>query len=164
MRIIAIISLLMLLLTGCATTKGGNEPAESSGAETTAIERAQPIGTVVLRDGSTMELTSFKKTAPHYLRITGKLNGRSSTLIQMTRVDDIRGWKGISFENPATFTIRTQEGKEHPFTDGQVFVGGESEESFTFMSIASGSSEEKESVVPKSEVKLIVFNPATSKR
>jgi len=166
MRTIAIISLLMLFLTGCAASDPKMEeltapqPAAEAIEESIVQEAVDPVGTIVLKDGTAIELTSFKPMGIYYIHITGKLNGRSSTLIQLTRVDDMRnGWRGISFETPDTFTIRTQNNKEFKFTDARIFIGGDSEDSFSFMSTRIGSTEPEEMTVPKSEVNLIVFKP-----
>lgn len=160
MRIIAILSLLLLLVTGCGSKN--TDTAEAPEATPAAVEaeimqEAEPVGTVVFIDGSTLELTSFKQDDPIYLYITGKMNGRTSTLIQMTRVDDIRAWKGITLESPDTFSIVTRNNKEFRFTDATLTIGGEGDV-ITFMNKEAGA-ELKEVSVPKANIKLISFTP-----
>lgn len=160
MRIIAILSLLLLLVTGCGSKN--TEPAEApataaSATETESVKPALPVGTVVFADGSTLELTSFLQGDPILLRITGKLSGRTPTLIQMTRVDDLRSWRGITFESPDTFSVSYRNNKEFRFTDATLTIGGEGDV-ITFMNKEVGE-ELKEVSVPKANIKLISFTP-----
>lgn len=160
MRIIAILSLLLLLVTGCGSKN--TETAEAPEAAPAAVEaevaqEADPVGTVVFTDGSTLEFTEFKQDDPVYLHISGKLNGRTSTLIQMTRVDDIRTWKGITFESPDTFSVVYRNNKEFRFTDATLTIGGEGD-TISFMNKEPGE-DLKEVSVPKGNIKLISFTP-----
>lgn len=160
MRIFAILPLLMLLLAGCGAknTETAEQPADKPAATAKQAIKPEPVGTVVLTDGSTVELTEFKQGDPVLIHISGKLNGRTSTLIRMTREDDIRTWKGITFESPDTFTIVTRSNKEFPFANSSIYIGGKSEDVISFITKVPGESA-KEVSVPKSSIKLIGFTP-----
>lgn len=157
MRSVVAISLILLFLSGCGSSRSPQTPEEAV-IPMPKMDEGAPIGTVVFRDGSTLELASLNKMDEFYIHITGKLNGRASTLIQLTRVDDLRAWKGITFEDQRTFTIVTRANKEFRFTDGNMYIGNGSDASYTFMTSTPGSLAQEEISVPKSEVKLININ------
>jgi len=167
MRITIILSLLLFLLVGCGTKNAEVVEKPVPQTEDIVVDEVigfDPVGTIVLLDGSTVELTKFKKLGAFLFHISGKLNGRSSTLIQFTRRDDLHTLKGISFENPTTITIHSRKNKEFRITDARVFIGSESEETFTFLKAKVGSLETEEITLPKSEVKLISFNHPDAKK
>ncbi len=92
-----------------------------------------PFGSLMLMDGTTYEIAELEKISKYYVYITGKLNGRSSTVISLTRLKDLRHWNQIGFHDPSNFKIFTNEGKELIFTDARIYFGSPSSDSFTFI-------------------------------
>jgi hypothetical protein len=91
-----------------------------------------PIGNVRLKDGSAIEISEFKKLGKYYLYISGKLNGRSSTVISLTRLRDVRRWGVLTFKDPHNFIITTKEGKDLRFLDSRIYMGSKSHDSYSF--------------------------------
>lgn len=118
-----------------------------------------PIGEVVLQNDRVLELTKLEKIGGHYyMYIKGKLNGRSSTVISFTRVDDIRYWKGISFAGPNNFMIVTGKDKQLKFLDSFIYIGNDTPDTFTFHTLKEGSFSTEIVTIPKKDVKRITFN------
>lgn len=188
MRTIFLTLMLLITLTACggkedvptdpagetATTEQAAEtPAEGEAAQAdeasteTNDEKsivdadimADPMGEVHMVDGRVLELSKFKKIGNYYMYITGKLNGRSSTVISFTRIDDIRYWKGISFTDPHNFVIVTGKDKELRFEQSRIYIGSDSPETFTFYTLDSSGFDIELITVNKRDVKLIAISP-----
>ena len=116
-----------------------------------------PVGEVRMANGQTLELSKFEKIGKYFMYISGKLNGRSSTVISFTRLDDIKHWKGISFADPHNFTILNGQDQELRFVDSRIYIGSDSSETFTFHTLDSSGFSTKLTTVNKRDVKLITF-------
>ena len=137
-------------------------PAEAAQGPTSTLTITDvvpdgPVGTVQLTNGSTVELTRLIKLGNYYLYITGKLNGRSSTVISLTRFSDIQRWESFVFKDPNTFTITTKTGKELAFTDARLYLGNGESKTYTFMTIDDRYNT-VETTIPKAEVAIIKLN------
>lgn len=154
MRTILLAMLIALTLVACGTKNDAPEqPAPEAAAVQEAASPAEaaqgptstngikdvipegPVGTVRLTDGSTVELTKLIKLGNYHLYITGKLNGRSSTVVSLTRFSDVQRWESFVFQDPNNFTITTKTGKEMVFSEAQLYLGSGSSETYTFMTI-----------------------------
>jgi hypothetical protein len=94
-----------------------------------------PVGTLQLTDGTTVELTELIKLGNYYLYISGKLNGRSSTVVSLTRFRDLQRWEAFIFKDKNTFTITTKQGKELVFMDARLYLGSGSSDTYSFYTI-----------------------------
>lgn len=146
MRTIFLTLLMIMTLAACG---GKNTAPETDAANATADNATipegdesldaildiqfEPIGTFILTDGTEVPLVEFKKIGKYYIYMTGKLDGRASTVISLTRQDDMSGWAGIAFRGPHEFVIVTRDEKKLHFTDARIFIGSDSHESFTFI-------------------------------
>ncbi len=115
-----------------------------------------PIGNIRLRDGSVIEIIEFKKLGKYYLYISGKLNGRSSTVISFTRLRDVQHWAMFEFKDPYNFIITTRKGNELRFLDSRIYIGSKSHETYSFYTT---NGFEKELIkVEKADVASITIN------
>jgi len=189
MRNILLTLMLVLTLTACggkedvptdpagetATTEQAAESATAEedaaqtddAAKTTSDDKSivdadimtDPMGEVHLADGRVLELSKLEKIGKYYMYITGKLNGRSSTVISFTRLDDIRHWKGISFTDPHNFSIVNGQDKELRFEQSRIYIGSDSADTFTFYTLDSSGFDIELTTVNKRDVKLIAIAP-----
>ncbi|QJB55970.1 hypothetical protein [Pseudodesulfovibrio sp. zrk46] len=180
MRTILFILMLLVTLTACGGKEDvSTDPAgETANAEQTAnAEEGEaapateeksvmdylppdPIGEVHMSDGRVLELSGVKPIGGHYyLYITGKLNGRSSTVLSFTRTEDLQYWKGISFNGPHSFVILTNQDKQLVFEDARIYIGSDSPDTFTFTTLDSTGFGTEAITVNKSDVKVIAFTP-----
>jgi len=153
MRTIFLTLLLLLTLTACGTKDATTEEptAEAAATEESAAAEAStaeddsditgvakekmttgPIGNIRLKDGSAIEITEFKKLGKYYIYVSGKLNGRSSTVISFTRLRDVQRWGAVMFKDPYNFIITTKAGKELRFLDSRLYLGSDSPETYSF--------------------------------
>ncbi|WP_207263776.1 hypothetical protein [Desulfovibrio sp. Huiquan2017] len=87
---------------------------------------AGPVGQVQLKNGTTLIIDSLEKLGGDYwVYVSGKLNGRSSTVVSLTRFRDLMGWKSVVFNDPHTFTITTRHGKEWAFEEANFYLGSD---------------------------------------
>lgn len=118
-----------------------------------------PIGEVKMMDGSTFPISKMERIGKYYIYISGKLNGRSSTVISLTRMNDLRKWLGFTFTDPKTFSIVTQAEKQLSFADSRVYIGSGSHDSYTFWTVNPNNFQEEKITVKKKDVHMIVFKP-----
>jgi len=142
-------------------------PAEQAQTDETAAkkksiaeEEAQigPIGNIRLADGSALELTKFEKIGKYYIYISGKLNGRSSTVVSFTRLSDLKHFASIRFKDQHTFTIITKGEKELHFADSRVYIGSDSPTTYTFHTTRPDSYKTELIEVNKADVKEIIID------
>lgn len=181
MRNILLALMLALTLAACsAKDEAAQQPvpdqARAEAAETATAEAAPdeasatptstrtlrdevppgPVGTVQLTNGSTIELTELVKLGNYYVYISGKLNGRSSTLVSLTRFRDLQQWDSIVFSDPRTFVITTKKGKEWSFEDAALYLGTDKPGLYAFHTL--NTRYDKILVeIPKDEVAIITF-------
>ncbi|CCH49350.1 hypothetical protein [Pseudodesulfovibrio piezophilus] len=177
--------LLLLTLVACAGKEdapidGGDTPAgETSDTETQATSQDQssqadqedddafdvqainldPLGDIRLVDGTVLELTQLEPIGKYYVYLSGKLNDRSSTVISLTRIKDLRRWKSITFPEPRTVVITTRDEKELKFTSAALYFGNDSYDTYTFRVTPPGSYQSEITEVKKKDVIAINFNP-----
>ena len=136
-------------------------PAEASNGpvSTHAIKDevpAGPVGTVQLTNGNTMELTELIKLGDYYLYISGKLNGRSSTVVSLTRFRDLQKWSSIVFKDPSTFVITNKKGKEWSFEDASLYLGTDKPGMYAIKTLNTRY-DVITAELPKDEVAIITF-------
>jgi hypothetical protein len=95
--------------------------------------RLEPVGTMIMRDGTTYEIAELVKLDKYFIYIVGKLNGRSSTVISLTRLSDLQLWASIQFKDPKNFTIISKNKKELFFADARLYLGSDSATTYTFI-------------------------------
>lgn len=165
---------LILLLAFTAPVMAQDEEAPASTDEIQTLENSTtetvpeavvdpdfmvgPFGSMELTDGTVVEITELERLSKYYIYITGKLNGRASTVISLTRLSDLRHWKQIHFQNPKTFTIVNRQDKELFFTDCRIYLGSSSHDSFTFITTNPANYKEEPITIKKSDVKTININ------
>jgi len=92
-----------------------------------------PVARVQLRNGTTMIVDSLEKLGGDYwIYVTGKLNGRSSTVVSLTRFHDLMQWKDIVFKDPHSFVITTRRGQEWHFEEANVYLGSDKPGTYAF--------------------------------
>lgn len=115
-----------------------------------------PVGTVQLTNGNTMELTELIKLGDYYLYISGRLNGRSSTVVSLTRYRDLQKWDSIVFKDPRTFVITSKKGKEWAFEDSTLYLGTDKPGLYAFQTL--NTRYDKVTVeIPKDQIAIITF-------
>ncbi len=157
---------LMLLFAFAACAQAQDDPAQEAAAEGGPAEGNEakdeelvgPVGNIRLKDGSAIEITKLKKIGKYFIYISGKLNGKTSTIISFTRMRDIKRWESITFKDQYNFIISTKEGKKHRFLNSFVFLGSDSHDTYSFYGTNENSLETKLIEVKKSDVALIVIN------
>lgn len=120
--------------------------------------RLEPLGAVTLRNGTVYEIMDFKMLGKYFIYIAGKLNGRSSTIISLTRLTDLQNWSSISFKDPRTFTIVDRNKKELFFAESRLYLGTDSPTTYTFISVNPNNFQPEIIEVNKKDVKSIVIN------
>ena len=140
-----------------ATEEGAaaEAPAETPAAE--AAVPSGPVGEMHMADGTIIEILSLQKIGKFYLYISGKLDGRTSTVLSPTRLEDIKRWAGIAFQDQRTLTIVTKGEKELNFTDARLYLGSDDPTSYSFMGTDPNTYEESVITVKKADVKAISF-------
>lgn len=116
-----------------------------------------PLAAVRLRDGTQYEIIQFEKLGKYYLYITGKLNGRSSTVICLTRFQDLQKWDSITFQDQYNFTIATRNEKSLRFLNSRMYMGSSSHDTFTFY-VPNGMDNQRIEV-KKRDVEAIMIAP-----
>ena len=183
MRTIMIALLLALALTGCGFTDDSPEEptapavAGEAGDEAQTPEAAEaqpdgparstnevkdivptgPLATVQMANGSTLELVGMIKLGGYYLYIDGDLNGRTSTVISYTRYQDVAKWEAFIFKDANNFIITTKEGKELIFMNARLFLGSDSNDTYSFYAY-NDNYETVPVTVKKSDVATIKFH------
>lgn len=178
MRTILLTLMLLLTLAACAGKEdvpvdgAATEDAQSEEAAAEAAPAdedkpvagvakeevaAGPVGNIQLKDGSVIEIAEFKKLGKYYLYISGKLNGRSSTVISFTRLRDVQRWAMFEFKDPYNFIISTKQGKALRFLDSRIYIGSKSHETYSFY-ITNALFEKELLKVKKADVVSISIN------
>lgn len=180
MRTILIAMLLALALVGCGFTDDSPEepttpavaadPDNNAEAAVTQPDEAAtstneivdivpkgPLATVQMADGSTLEITGLIKLGGYYLYIDGDLNGRTSTVISYTRYQDVAKWEAFIFKDANNFVITTKEGKELAFMNARLFLGSDSNDTYSFYAF-NDNYESVPVTVNKSDVATIKFH------
>jgi hypothetical protein len=119
--------------------------------------RLEPIGTLTMRDGTAYEISELQKIGKYLIYISGKLNGRSSTVISLTRLSDLQHWTSIVFKDPYTFSIMNRNKKELFFSSSRLYLGSDSPTTFTFTSVNPTNYQPETVVVNKKDVKSITI-------
>jgi hypothetical protein len=119
--------------------------------------RLEPIGTVIMRDGTAYEIAELIKLDKYFIYIVGKLNGRSSTVISLTRLSDLQLWDSIQFKDPRTFTIVSKNKKELFFADSRLYLGSDSATTYSFISTNPNNFQPVTVEVQKKNVKAITI-------
>ena len=180
MRTISTIILTLMLLLTLAACGGKEDVPTDPAGETATTEQAadgeetatentdvsivdalpdDPVGEIVLKDDRVLELSKLEKIGKHfYLYINGKLNGRSSTVISFTRLDDLQHWKGISFADKNNFMVVTGQDKQLKFLESSIYIGNDSPDTFTFHTLKEGTYSTELVTIQKNDVKRISFN------
>ncbi|WFS62621.1 hypothetical protein LF599_00245 [Pseudodesulfovibrio thermohalotolerans] len=174
MRTLLLALMLALALTACSSKDEAAQlpvPDEAPAArESAAPSNGQPvsslaitetipegpIGQIQLTNGSTLVIDGLEKLGNYWIYISGKLNGRSSTVISLTRFRDLMSWQSIVFKDPHTFTITNNRGKEWAFEDANLYLGSEQPGTYAFY-VLDDRYERKLTEVKKSEVANISF-------
>ena len=133
-----------------------SEDGVSSTNEVEDIVPEGPVATVQLANGSTMEVLGLKKLGKYYLYISGELNGRTSTVVSYTRFQDVAQWDAFIFKDANNFIITTKEGKELVFMNARLFLGSDSNDTYSFYSF-NDNYEQDLVEVKKSDVATIKF-------
>ncbi len=151
--------LTLMFLVVIAPVAVAQDAAPEKKAAEVAAESAPvgPFGEVQLVDSTVVEILELQKFGSYYLYISGKLNGRSSTVISLTRLNDIRRWAGILFKDQNTFTIITKQKKELHFTDAHLYLGSNSPTDYIFLATDPNTYEKGVRTVKKIEVQGIRF-------
>lgn len=120
--------------------------------------RLDPLGTMTLRDGSVLEIMEFVKLGKFYIYLSGKLNGRSSTVVSFTRLSDLQLWASISFRDQHTLTVVDRGRKEMFFTDARLYLGSDSPNTYTFVTLNRNNYQPETAVVYKKDVVSITLH------
>lgn len=156
MRTLVLTLMFFVVIASVAVAQDAAPEKKAAGV---AVESAPvgPFGEMRLADGTVVEILELQKFGSYYLYISGKLNGRSSTVISLTRLNDIRRWAGLAFKDQNTFTIITKQKKELHFTDAHLYLGSNSPTDYTFQTIDPDTYEKGVRAVKKTEVQGIRF-------
>lgn len=160
MRTIFLTLLIALCLTACGGKNTAPDADNATAQNATVAEgeglgdlmlniQLEPIGVFILKDGTTIPVLEFEKIGKYYIYIDGKLDGRASTVISLTRQDDMIHWAGIAFHDPTNFLIVTRKEKQLEFSDARIFIGSDSYETFRF--ITSGENYTSKPIEVKKE-------------
>ncbi|EGB15508.1 hypothetical protein DND132_2304 [Pseudodesulfovibrio mercurii] len=116
-----------------ATPADGDQAAASTTRAIQEVIPEGPLGQVQLRNGSTLKIDALQKLGGDYwVYVTGKLNGRSSTVVSLTRFRDLMNWQSIVFQDPHTFTITNRQGKEWAFEEANFYLGSDKPGTYAF--------------------------------
>ena len=135
----------------------GEEGAAAEPPAEEAVVPAGPVGEMHMADGSIIEILSLQKLGKFYLYLSGKLDGRTSTVLSPTRLADIRLWAGIAFQDQHTLAIVTKDEHQYNFTDARLYLGSDDPVSYSFMGTDPNTYEESPVTVKKADVKAISF-------
>ena len=155
MRTILIAIMLVLTLAACGTKDDSVEqpmpeataeqpatpaqPTDSEVPKSTYTVKDEvpvgPVGVLQLADGSSIEITELIKLGEYYLYLTGKLNGRTSTVVSFTRFRDLKRWEAFIFKDAHNFIITTKAGKELIFMDARLYLGSDSADTYSFYTV-----------------------------
>jgi len=116
-----------------------------------------PIGEMHLADGSIVEIIELQKIGKFYLYLSGKLEGRTTTVLSPTRLADVRNWAGIAFQDQYTLTIVTKSEKQLQFTDAHLYLGSDDPVSYSFVTTDPNTFEQVVTTVKKADVKTIAL-------
>ncbi|WP_319541394.1 hypothetical protein [uncultured Pseudodesulfovibrio sp.] len=116
-----------------------------------------PVGTLQLANGSTMEISELIKLGKYYFYMSGKLNGRSPTIVSFTRFSDFQKFEAFIFKDEHNFIVTTKKGKELIFMDARIYMGSDSTDTYTFYSVDEYL-DKKLVTVKKSDVATIKIN------
>ncbi|BDQ37991.1 hypothetical protein SYK_23510 [Pseudodesulfovibrio nedwellii] len=94
-----------------------------------------PVGTLQLADGSTIVISELIKLDKYYLYMSGKLNGRSSTVVSFTRFTDFMKFEAFIFKDQHNFIVTTKKGKELIFMDARIYLGSDSADTYSFYTV-----------------------------
>jgi len=137
------------------------QPSDDQGPKSTNTLKdeipAGPVGTLQLANGSTMEITELIKLGKYYLYMSGKLNGRSSTVVSFTRFSDFKHFEAFIFKDQHNFIVTTKKGKELIFMDARIYMGSDSADTYSFYSVDENL-DKKLVTVKKSDVATIKIN------
>jgi len=132
--------------------------AEANATDAKAEEvPSGPIGEMHLADGSIIEILALQKIGKFYLYLSGKLEGRTTTVLSPTRLADIRNWAGIAFQDQYTLTVVTKGEKQMQFTDAHLYLGSDDPVSYSFITTDPDTFEEVVRTVRKADVKTIAI-------
>ncbi|MFH1913245.1 MAG: hypothetical protein ABIK45_03080 [Pseudomonadota bacterium] len=120
--------------------------------------RLDPLGTMTLRDGTVLEIMDFVKLGKFYIYLSGKLNGRSSTVVSFTRLSDLQMWASIAFKDQNALTVMDKNRKEMFFTDARLYLGSDSPNTYTFVTLNRNNYQPETAVVYKRDVVSIVID------
>lgn len=157
MRTLLLVLMLMLTLAACGTKNDAVEQPVADGAPQQAAEPVAktdgepvsthtiketipdgPVGTVQLTNGDKMQIAGLEKLGGDYwIYVSGKLNGRSSTVVSLTRFRDLMHWESIVFKDTHTFTITNQKGKEWSFENANLYLGSDKPDTYSFYTMDS---------------------------
>jgi hypothetical protein len=116
-----------------------------------------PVGEVRLKDGTIYELTKLIPIGNYYIYVAGKFNGHASTVISLTRVTDIMKWKSIQFKDMYNFVITSQKDQQLNFPDSRIYIGNDTPDTFTFLTVKSASYETEPVTINKADVDVITI-------
>jgi uncharacterized lipoprotein len=142
-----------------ASEPATSEPAGTPSSTHTIQEEIPdgPIGQVQLRDGTTIKIEALQKLGDDYwIYVSGKLNGRSSTVVSLTRFNDLMNWPSIVFRDPHSFTITNRNGREWTFEDANLYLGEGKAGTYAFY-VLNDRYDKVLTEVPKSDVVTIAF-------
>lgn len=117
-----------------------------------------PFGSMELTDGTIIEMTELERFIKYYIYMKGKLDGRASTVVSLTRLSDLRRWKKIFFKDQHTFIVTTRQDKELVFTDANIYLGNTTWDTFKFITINTVDYNEEPIIVKKATVRSITIN------
>lgn len=142
--------LTLLFLLAFTMTAPAQEPApkqpdvkEDAAKEGTAKEgdksivtkdiQIGPFGEARMSDDTGLEIAELQKIGDLYwIYIAGKLNGRASTVISLTRMEDLKKWAVVLFNSPNDFTIISKSQKKWHFTEARMYLGSDSATHYSF--------------------------------
>ncbi|WP_272698803.1 hypothetical protein [Desulfovibrio sp. Fe33] len=174
MRTLLLALMLALALAACSSKDEAAQlpvPDEATAAESAAPADGQPISSITIKEtipdgpvgrmqltnGSTLEIDGLEKMGNYWIYLTGKLNGRSSTVVSLTRFRDLMNWQSIVFKDPHNFTITNKRGKEWVFEDANLYLGTDKHDAYSFF-VLDDRYDRTLTEVKKSEVANISFS------
>ncbi|MEF2230339.1 MAG: hypothetical protein V3571_05375 [Pseudodesulfovibrio sp.] len=133
-------------------------PPEAAAPEAKAEDvPSGPIGELHMADGAIHEILALQKFGKFYFYLSGKLDGRTTTVLSPTRLEDVKRWAGIAFQDQNTLTIVTKGQKQLLFTDAHLYLGSDDPDSYSFMTTDPNTYEDVLLSVKKADVKTIAI-------